>query len=63
MFTSSKNMSLIKGMGIGLAVGTAAVVAGSTMMSKSTKKTCKKNAMKCMRTVEDMLGNMTMMVK
>ncbi len=63
MFTSSKNMSWVKGMGIGLAVGTAAVVAGSKMMSKSSKRACRKNAMKCMKTVEDMLGSVSMMVK
>lgn len=54
-------MSMIKGMGIGLAVGTAAVVAGSTMMSKSSKRACRKTAVKCMKTVEGMLSNMPMM--
>ena len=58
---TSKNMSMIKGMGIGLAVGTAAVVAGSTMMSKSSKRACRKTAVKCMKTVEGMLSNMPMM--
>ena len=38
MFTSSKNMNWVKGMGIGLAVGTAAAVAGTKMMTKSGRK-------------------------
>ncbi len=63
MYMSSKNMSVLKGMGIGLAVGTAAVVAGSTMMSKSSKKACRKNAIKCMRTVEDMLSSVASIAK
>ncbi len=58
MFSTSKSMSVVKGMGIGLAVGTAAVVAGSAMMSKSSKRACRKNAVKCMKTVEGMLDSM-----
>ncbi len=51
----------MKGMGIGLAVGTAATIAGSMMMTKSGRKTCKKNAAKCMRTVEDMMNGIMSM--
>ena len=58
MLSSSKNMSVMKGMGIGLAVGTMAAVAGSKMMSKSGKRACRKNAVKCMKTVENMLDSM-----
>lgn len=59
MLSSSKNMSVMKGMGIGLAVGTAAAVVGSKMMTKSSKKACRKNAIKCMKSVEDILNSMT----
>lgn len=59
MFSSSKNMAIMKGMGIGLAVGTAAVIAGSKMMTRSSKRACRKNAIKCMKSVEGVLSNMT----
>lgn len=59
MLSTSKNMSVIKGMGIGLAVGTAAAVVGSKMMTKSSRKACRKNAIKCMKSVEDVLNSMT----
>lgn len=58
MLSSSKGMSVMKGMGIGLAVGTAAAVIGSSMMSKSSKKACRKNAIKCMKSVESTLNSM-----
>lgn len=58
MLSSSKSMSVMKGMGIGLAVGTAAAVVGSKMMTKSSKKACRKNAIKCMKSVENILGSM-----
>lgn len=51
----------MKGMGIGLAVGTAAVIAGSKMMTKSSKRACRKNAIKCMKSVEGVLGNIASM--
>lgn len=58
MLSSSKNMAIAKGMGIGLAVGTMAAVAGSKMMSKSSKKACRKNAVKCMKSMESVLNGM-----
>lgn len=58
MLSSSKNMAIAKGMGIGLAVGTMAVIAGSKMMSKSSKRACRKNAVKCMKSVENALNGM-----
>lgn len=61
MFASNKTADIMKGMGIGLAVGTAATFASTMMMSKSGRKTCKKNAAKCMRTVEDMMNSISMM--
>ncbi|MBQ2972737.1 MAG: hypothetical protein IJE19_00130 [Clostridia bacterium] len=58
MLSSSKNMAIAKGMGIGLAVGTMAAVAGSKMMTKSSKRACRKNAIKCMKSMEDVLSGM-----
>lgn len=63
MFMTSKNMSMVKGLGIGLAVGTAAAVAGSKMMTRSGKRACRKNAAKCMKTVEGMLDSISMMTR
>ena len=63
MFTSSKNTDWIKGMGIGIAVGTMAAVAGTKMMTRSGRKSCKKSAAKCMRTVEEVLDSITAMTK
>lgn len=57
MLSPSKTMSVMKGMGIGIAVGTAAAVIGSSMMSKSSKKACRKNAIKCMKSVENTLNS------
>ncbi len=67
MFTSSKDMSMLKGVGLGIAVGSAAAgvaaLAGSKMMSKKTKRACRKSAAKCMKTVEGMLNNMYSITK
>ncbi len=63
MFMSNRSADIVKGMGIGLAVGTAAAVAGSKMMTKSGRKTCKKTAAKCMRTMEDVLDSISAMTK
>ncbi len=64
MFTSSKGADIAKGMGIGIAVGTVAAVAGSKMMmTKSGRKMCKKSAAKCMRTMEDVLDSISAMTK
>ena len=63
MFMTSKNMSMVKGLGIGIAVGTAAAVAGSKIMTKSGRKACRKSAAKCMKTMEDMLDSISMMTR
>ena len=63
MFASSKNMTMAKSIGIGLAVGTAAAVASTKMMSKSGMKTCKKNVAKCMKTMENMMDGIVSMTK
>lgn len=61
MFASNKTADIMKGMGLGLAVGSAATIASTMMMSKSGRKMCKKNAAKCMRTVEDMMNSISSM--
>lgn len=63
MYMSSKNMSMVKGLGIGIAVGTVAAVASSKMMTRSGKKACRKSAAKCMKTVEGMLDGIAMLTK
>lgn len=57
MFASS-NMSMVKGIGIGLAVGTAAAVASTKMMTKKGRRACKKNAAKCMKSMESVIDAM-----
>ena len=59
MFSSSKKMSIVKGMGIGLAVGTAAAMVSSKMMTKSGKKAFRKNAAKCMKSMEDVMNGIS----
>ncbi|MBO5229951.1 MAG: hypothetical protein J6B52_00870 [Clostridia bacterium] len=57
MFETSK-MSMVKGLGIGLAVGTAAAVASTKMMTKKGRKACKKNAARCMKSMESVIDAM-----
>lgn len=59
MFSSSKNMSVMKGMGIGLAVGTAAAVVGTKMMTGRGKRAFRKNAAKCMKSMEDVMNGIS----
>lgn len=63
MFASNKTADIMKGMGIGLAVGTVAAVAGSSMMTKSGRKMCKRTATRCMNTMEDMLDSISSMMR
>lgn len=63
MYAYSKNMNMVKGVGIGLAVGTVAAVAGAKMMTRSGRRTCRKGAAKCMKTVEDVMGSIASMAK
>lgn len=63
MFTSSKNTDWIKGMGIGIAVGTAAAVAGTKMMTAKGRRACRKTANRCMKNVEEMISGMSAMMK
>lgn len=59
MYSSSKKMSIAKGMGIGLAVGTAAAVVGTKMMTSSGKRAFRKNAAKCMKSMEDVMNGIS----
>ena len=59
MFASSKTGSMMAGVGIGAAAG----MAGSKMMTKSGRRACRRNAAKCMKTVEDMIDGVSSMMK
>lgn len=63
MFASSKSMDMAKSIGIGLAVGTAAAVAGSKMMTRSGRKACRKTAVKCMKNMESVIDSISSMAK
>lgn len=52
-------MSIVKGMSIGLAVGTAAAMVSSKMMTRSGKKAFRKSAAKCMKSVEDVMNGIS----
>lgn len=62
MFMSSSAMSAAKGIGIGIAVGTVAAVAGTKMMGGS-KRAYKKKMAKCMKTAEGVMDNICTMMK
>ncbi len=55
--------TMVKGLGIGLAVGGAAAAIGASMMSPDLKKQTKKNAMKAMKTVGNMMDTVNSMMK
>lgn len=59
----SKASSIIKGVGIGMAVGGATAMIGSTMMGKPSKRITKKNTAKAMRTVGQIIDNIQYMMK
>ena len=49
--------NMMKGMGIGMAVGGAAALFGTSMMTSGMKKQTRKNAMKAMKVVEGFLDD------
>ena len=63
MFASSRNSAMATGIGVGLAVGTVTAMCTAKMISGSGKRAYKKKAAKCMRTVEDVMDNITAMMK
>lgn len=58
-----KSGSMLTGIGVGMAIGTAAAMAGVKMMDKSTMKTCKKNTAKCVKNINSMLDSVQSMIK
>ena len=54
---------MMAGVGIGMALGAAAGMAGSKMLTKSGRRACSRNAAKCMKTVEDMIDGVSSMMK
>lgn len=63
MLGASKNSAMATGIGVGLAVGAATAVCTAKMMSCSGKRAYRKKAAKCMRTVEDVMDNITAMMR
>lgn len=63
MFSSSKNMNMVKSIGVGLAVGSVAAYAGSKMMSSSGRRAYRKTAAKCMKSMENVLDTISSMAK
>lgn len=57
MTVKNATVNMMKGMGIGMAVGGAAALVGTSMMSSGMKKQTKKNAMKAMKVVEGFLDD------
>ena len=54
--TNSKN--IMTGLGVAMAIGSAATLIGSSMMSKSTMTDMKKSAEKAIKNFGNYLGNM-----
>lgn len=63
MFASSRNSTMAAGIGVGLAVGAAAAMCTAKMMTAGGKRAYKKKAAKCMRTVEDVMDNISSMMR
>lgn len=54
---------MLKGVGVGMAVGSAAAAACKMMIGGSSRKCFKKNAAKCMKTMSGMLDDVQSMMK
>ncbi len=54
---------MVTGLGLGLVAGGAAAALGAAMMSPSLKKQTRKNAMKAMKTVENMMDSVNSIMK
>jgi hypothetical protein len=62
--TKSKTTAIAKGIGITLAVGSAAAVVGTALASKnSVGRKTKKKAAKVVQTVSDVVGNLHYLIK
>lgn len=53
----------IKGIGLGVAVGSATALIGSSFMNGTSKRKIKKNANKALRTMSDIVGNAQSMMR
>lgn len=60
---SKQTCAILKGIGIGVAVGSAAAMTSTKMMSRDTRRCFKKNASKCMKTVSGMLDDVQSMMR
>ncbi len=58
-----KANSMLTGIGVGIAMGSAAVYAGSKITDKSLLKSCKKNTAKCMKSINSVLDSVSSMMK
>ncbi len=54
---------MMTGIGMGVALGSVALFAGSKMMDKSTLKSTKKTAAKCVKNLNSMLDSVQTMLK
>ena len=63
MFMQSSGTSMAKGIGVGIAVGTAAAVMGTKLMSGTSKRARKRAITKCMKTAEDVVDGISSMMK
>ncbi len=59
----SSNMSVAKSVGIGLALGTVAAVAGTKLVNGRSRRACKKSMARCMRNAEDVMEGIASMMK
>ena len=58
MFNKGNASSIVKGVGIAMAVGGGAAIVGSTMMSSSKSGTIKKSVSKMIKSMENFVDNM-----
>ncbi len=60
---TGKMSSAAKGVGLGIAIGGATAMVGSTIMSGSSKRKMKKTANKAIKTMNDIVGNAQNIIK
>lgn len=60
---NGKNMSALKGVTLGLAIGGATAMVGKSMMGNSSKRKIKKGAKEAMKTMTDVVNSAQKMMK
>lgn len=60
---NGKNMSAIKGITLGIAIGGATAMVGKSMMGSSSKRKIKKGAREAMKTMTDMVNSAQKMMR